>query len=105
MDIDNIISVAEQGVTEKGNLEHIVADHVTEKHVGGGLSLYLDYVLDDKNDGVSAVTSPASSNDPCKPPPALHVHDTQRRQSRSSFVDGTMHAKNISVEESTRYEI
>ena len=99
MDTDNIISVAEQGVTEKGNLEHIVADHVTEKHVGGGLSLYSDYVFDDKSDGVSAVASPASSNDPWKQPPALHVQDTERRQPRSSFVDGTMHAENISVEE------
>ena len=105
MDTDNIISVAEQGVTEKGNLErtvaarHAVADHVTEKHVGEGLSLYSDNVLDDKSDGVSAGTSPASSNDPWKQPPALHVQDTERRQPRSSFVDGSMHTENISVEE------
>lgn len=105
MDTDNIISVVKQGVTEKDNLEHTVAarhavaDHVTEKHLGASLSLYSDNVLDDISDRVSAGTSPASSNDPWKQPPALHVQDTERPQPRSLFVDGSMHTENISVEE------
>lgn len=102
---DNIISVAEQGVTAKGNLDqtvaarHAIADHVPEKHVGPGLSLHSDNVLDDISDGISVRTSPPSSNDPWKQPPALHVHDTERTQPKSLFVDGSMHTDNISVEE------